>query len=153
MLIGIIADTHGMLRREALASLQGSNMILHAGDAGKEEVLTALRELAPLYAVRGNVDHGSWADELPLSVVIEAEGKLLYMHHGHHELDLDPAAAGFAAVISGHSHRPAIYERNGVLYINPGSAGPRRFALPVTLAHLMIDGDKLEASLVELDRS
>lgn len=128
-------------------------MILHAGDAGKEEVLTALRELAPLYAVRGNVDHGSWADELPLSVVIEAEGKLLYMHHGHHELDLDPAAAGFAAVISGHSHRPAIYERNGVLYINPGSAGPRRFALPVTLAHLMIDGDKLEASLVELDRS
>jgi putative phosphoesterase len=149
-LIGVIADTHGLLRPEALAALRGCELLLHAGDAGKPEVLESLRRLAPLHAVRGNIDRGSWAEALPLSEVVEVGEKLLYLYHGHLGLDLDPAAAGFAAVISGHSHRPSIAERSGVLYLNPGSAGPRRFSLPVTLAHLTIFEGRLEANLVEL---
>ena len=149
-LIGIISDTHGLLRPEALAALQGCELILHAGDAGKPEVLDSLRHLAPLHAVRGNVDRGDWAEALPLSEVVEVDGSLLYLYHGHLALDLDPAAAGFAAVISGHSHRPSIAERGGVLYLNPGSAGPRRFSLPVTLAQLTVHQGRLEANLIEL---
>lgn len=151
MRIGIISDTHGLLRPEAIEALQGVNMILHAGDAGKPEILASLQQIAPLYAVRGNVDKGAWAEALPLTKVVEVAGYLLYLYHGHHELDLDPAAAGFAAVISGHSHRPTISRKNGVLYINPGSAGPRRFSLPVSLAYLTLIEGKLEADLVELD--
>jgi putative phosphoesterase len=148
--IGIISDTHGLLRPQALTALAGSHLIIHAGDVGKAEILPALRAIAPLYAVRGNVDKGEWAKTLPKTEVVEVAGLFLYVLHDVNELDLDPAAAGFAAVISGHSHRPSIEKRNGVLYLNPGSAGPRRFNLPVTVARLHLQGQNLEAELVEL---
>ena len=123
-----------MLRPQAIEALRGSELILHAGDVGKPEILTALRELAPVIAVRGNVD--KWAHALPETAVAEASGILLYVLHDLNTLDLNPAAAGFQVVVSGHSHQPGKSVRDGVLYINPGSAGPRRFQLPVTVARL-----------------
>jgi putative phosphoesterase len=134
--IGLISDTHGLLRDEARRALEGSDLIIHAGDVGKPEILEALKTLAPVVAVRGNVDDGPWASALPLTAVVEAGPAQIYVLHDIHELDLDPAAAGFHIVVSGHSHQPGRTERGGVLYINPGSAGPRRFHLPVTLARL-----------------
>lgn len=134
--IGLISDTHGLLRPQALEALRGSDLIIHAGDVGKPEILDALRTLAPLVAVRGNVDTSDWAQTLPETAVTEAGGILLYVLHDVKTLDLDPKAAGFHIVVSGHSHKPGKYERDGVLYINPGSAGPRRFELPVSLARL-----------------
>lgn len=136
MLIGLISDTHGLLRDQALRALAGSDLIIHAGDVGKPEILEALRAIAPLVFVRGNIDTGAWASEWPSTAVAEAGPVLIYVLHDLHALDLDPAAAGFHVVVSGHSHRPARAERNGVLYLNPGSAGPRRFHLPVTVARL-----------------
>ena len=149
-MIGLISDTHGLLRPEALAALQGASQIIHAGDAGTPEVLAALQAIAPVSAVRGNVDRGEWAQALPITRVIEVGGLLLYCLHDLGDLDLDPAAAGLAAVISGHSHQPRIERRGGVLFINPGSAGPRRFSLPITLVRLHLTGSQLEAELVTL---
>jgi putative phosphoesterase len=136
--IGLISDTHGLLRPEALRSLEGSELIIHAGDVGKPEIIRALETLAPVVAVRGNVDTEAWASALPETEVVETDSATFYVLHDVQTLDLDPAAAGFHIIVSGHSHRPARTEHDGVLYINPGSAGPRRFQLPVTLARLDI---------------
>ncbi|MCU1273423.1 MAG: phosphodiesterase, family [Bryobacterales bacterium] len=134
--IGLISDTHGLLRPEALNALQGSELIIHAGDVGKPEIIDALKTLAPVIAVRGNIDKGAWTSALPLTAVIEAQSATIYVIHDIQDLDLDPAAAGFNIVVSGHSHKPGRKDVSGVLYINPGSAGPRRFQLPVALARL-----------------
>jgi putative phosphoesterase len=136
--VGVISDTHGLLRREALAALAGSDLIVHAGDIGSPDVLTALTGLAPVTAVRGNNDRGPWVQTLTDSAAVQARDVWLYVLHDVHDLDLDPKAAGFAAVIAGHSHRPEITKRDGVLYVNPGSAGPRRFTLPVAIARLEV---------------
>lgn len=149
-MIGLISDTHGLMRPEALAALQGVSQIIHAGDVGSPDVLVALQAIAPVSAIRGNVDHGRWVQGLPATRVVEADGALLYVLHDLGALDLDPAAARFAAVISGHSHQPRIERRNGVFYINPGSAGPRRFRLPVTLALLRLSAGEVNAELVPL---
>lgn len=149
-LIGVVSDTHGLVRPDILRLLRGVEMIIHAGDVGKPEVLDALREIAPVAAVRGNVDRGVWAQGLPVTEVAEVGEALIYVLHDLNELDLDPAAAGFHAVISGHSHKPVIHERQGVLYLNPGSAGPRRFRLPVSMALLSIEGKSLQAQIVEI---
>jgi len=148
--VGVIADTHGLLRPEAIAALQGAALIIHAGDFGKPEILTALQRIAPVYGVRGNVDRGDWAQLLPLTEVVTYAEQLIYVLHDLQQLDLTPAAAGFRAVISGHSHQPKIEWRQGVLYFNPGSAGPRRFTLPVTLGHLTLEQGELRPTLVEL---
>jgi putative phosphoesterase len=134
--IGLISDTHGLLRKEAVEALRGSEMIIHAGDVGKPEILEELRKLTPVIAVRGNVDTEPWARALPETAVAEAGVVLLYVLHDVKALDLNPAVAGFHIVVSGHSHKPGKTERDGVLFINPGSAGPRRFQLPVTVARL-----------------
>jgi putative phosphoesterase len=149
--IGVIADTHGLVRPEALAALAGVERILHAGDIGGPDVLHALGRLAPVIAVRGNNDRGAWATAIPETEVVEVGGHALYVLHDLHALDLEPRAAGFAAVISGHSHQPRVYARDGVLYVNPGSAGPRRFRLPISLARLTVAGDRLDAELVTLE--
>jgi hypothetical protein len=149
-LIGVISDTHGVVRPEALAALAGVSLIVHAGDVGKPGVLDSLAGIAPVVAVRGNNDRGAWADRLPLTEVVEVESACLYVLHEIDALDLDPKAAGFAAVIAGHSHHPASQVRGGVLYLNPGSAGPRRFKLPVALARLRVSGASVEAEIVHL---
>lgn len=136
MRIGILSDTHGLLRPEAERALQGVDLIVHAGDVGHSEILTKLKRIAPVFAVRGNVDTGAWAQALPLTTVVEAGGASFYVLHNLRELDLRADAAKFDFVISGHTHIPEQSERAGVLYLNPGSAGPRRFNLPVTLALL-----------------
>ena len=148
--IDLISDTHGLLRPQAIEALRGSEMILHAGDVGKPEILTALREIAPVVAVRGNVDKSDWAHSLPEAAVAKAGKVLLYVLHDVHTLDLNPAAAGFHVVVSGHSHKPGKFERDGVLYINPGSAGPRRFQLPITVARLNLSRAPFEVEFVEL---
>jgi putative phosphoesterase len=135
-IVGLISDTHGLLRPEALTALKGSGLIVHAGDVGKPEILAQLRTVAPVVAVRGNIDKGVWASMLPLTAVAEAGPARIYILHDLQQLDLDPAAAGFHVVVSGHSHKPSRSERSGVLYVNPGSAGPRRFRLPITVARL-----------------
>lgn len=150
-MIGIISDTHGLLRPEAVEALRGSELIIHAGDVGEPSILDALETLAPVRAVRGNVDHGVLAERLPATDVVRADGADLYLLHDRDALDLDPAAAGFAAVIFGHSHRPLVEERKGVLWVNPGSAGPRRFTLPVTVAHMWVEDGRPRVELVELD--
>jgi putative phosphoesterase len=149
-LVGVISDTHGLVRPEVLRALEGVDHILHAGDVGGAGVLDVLRELAPVTAVRGNVDRGAWASELPETEVLEVAGACVYVLHDRGRLDLDPVAAGFHAVVCGHSHRPSVESEGGVLYLNPGSAGPRRFRLPIALARLSIDGPRLEAEIVEL---
>ena len=132
-LIGVISDTHGLLRPEAIDALAGVELIIHAGDIGNPQILEALAQIAPVHAVRGNTDRADWAADLPHTRVVEVGGLLIYVLHELFTLDLDPAAAGFAAVIFGHSHSPHMERKNGVLYLNPGSAGPRRFTLPVSL--------------------
>ena len=139
------------MRPEALKVLEGSDLILHAGDVGKPDVLEPLRDIAPLLVVRGNVDYGDWAQALPMTEVAEADNHLIYMLHIIEELDLDPVKAGFSAVIYGHSHQPSISEKRGVLYINPGSAGRRRFKLPVTVARIDIVHGELRPQIVNLD--
>jgi uncharacterized protein len=148
--IGVISDTHGLLRPEAASALAGVELIVHAGDIGNPPILATLTQIAPVYAVRGNTDRGDWASDLPHTRVVEVGGVLLYVLHELFTLDLDPAAAGFAAVIFGHSHSPHMERKNGVLYLNPGSAGPRRFRLPVSLARLRFQTDSLQAEFVEL---
>jgi uncharacterized protein len=149
--IGVISDTHGLVRPEALRALTGADLIVHAGDVGTPAVLEALRAVAPVVAVRGNNDRGPWAAALAETEVVETDGRSLYVLHDLKELDLDPRAAGFAAVIAGHSHQPRIERRDGVLYLNPGSAGPRRFKLPIAVARLDVDAARLDAEIVQLD--
>ena len=147
----MISDTHGLLRPSALEALRGCELIVHAGDVGKLEVLEGLRTVAPVMAVRGNVDHDTWNEDLPDTRIVQAGEVYLYVLHDLDALDLDPAGGGFSAVISGHSHQPSIKERGGVLYLNPGSAGPRRFSLPVSLALLHVRGHDLQAEIVPLE--
>ena len=146
----MISDTHGVLRNEALEALHDSELIVHAGDIGAPEVLVRLREIAPVYAVRGNNDRADWARALPLTEAVEIGKHSIYLLHDIAELDIDPAAARFSAVIAGHSHKPRIERRDGVLYLNPGSAGPRRFSLPIAVARLRVTADAIEAEIVEL---
>jgi len=143
MMIGIISDTHGLLRPEACERLSGVDHIIHAGDIGRAKVISELRKVAPTTAIRGNVDTGPWADEYPYTAHLKLGGRSIYVLHNLKELDLDPAAAGIDVVVSGHSHRPKIETVGGVLYLNPGSAGPRRFTLPIALATLELTGDTL----------
>ena len=151
--IGLISDTHGLLREEAVEALRGSELIIHAGDVGKPEILEELRKIAPVIAVRGNVDKGPWAQALPETAVAEAGAVMIYVLHDMNALDLNPTAAGFQVVVSGHSHKPVKTEHNGVLYINPGSAGPRRFQLPVTVARLKLGRVPYEVEFVDLQES
>ena len=148
--IGLISDTHGLLRPQALHALKGSDLIVHAGDVGDREIVEALKSLAPVFAVRGNVDTEPWAQMLPETEVIETGPATIYVLHDVHALDLDPAAAGFHVVVSGHSHQPVRAEREGVLFINPGSAGPRRFDLPVTVARLYLEPAPWKIDFIDL---
>jgi len=148
--VGVISDTHGLVRPEALAALRGSELIVHAGDVGEPEVLEALRKIAPLVAVRGNNDRGPWARALAETEVVDAAGTLLYVIHDVAAIDLEPAAAGFAAVIAGHSHKPRCEEKDGVLWFNPGSAGPRRFKLPIAVGRIEIARGRVRGEIIEL---
>ena len=149
MLIGVISDTHGLLRPEAVAALRGVEHILHAGDVGDVAILEALREIAPVTAIRGNVDVSGACAELPATDVVGLGERLFYLVHSVHDLDINPAAAGVAMVVSGHSHKASVQVRGGVIYFNPGSAGPRRFSLPVTVGFVTVE-DGVEASVMEL---
>jgi putative phosphoesterase len=151
IVVGIIADTHGLLRPEALTELTGSDLIVHAGDIGAPGLIEELARIAPTFAVRGNVDTGPWAAGLPTTAVVAAGDHKFFLLHDLAELNLDPAAAGFAAVIYGHSHQPAIEARDDVLFLNPGSAGPRRFSLPVTLARVRISEGDLHPDIIILE--
>ena len=149
--VGLISDTHSLLRPEAVAFLRGSDVIVHAGDIGDDTILRELNALAPVTAVRGNNDDGAWANAIADSQVLQVGGISIYVIHDLAELDLDPVASGFQVVVSGHSHKPAVQTRHGVLYVNPGSAGPRRFRLPVAVAELEIASGSVTANVVELD--
>jgi len=150
IIVGVISDTHGLLRLEAVGALRGSDYIIHAGDVGDAEILKQLNAIAPVTAVRGNVDREPWARKLPETQVLEAGGISIYILHSVADLDLKPEAAGFAAVVSGHSHIPKQEVRNGVLYFNPGSAGPRRFKLPVSVGRLVIQGGKVRGEIMRI---
>ena len=150
LLIGVISDTHNLLRPEAAVALLGADHILHAGDVGNPAILDRLREIAPVTAIRGNIDAGGACGHLPATEVVDLGGCSFYMLHDRMELDLDPVAAGFCAVISGHSHKPLLEWRKDVLYFNPGAAGPRRFQLPVSVGTIEIVDRQLRPSLIEL---
>lgn len=150
MRVGVISDTHGIVRPAAIEALRDSELIVHAGDVGAPEVLEQLRVIAPTFAVRGNVDRGAWAQFLPVTEIVEVGKVRIYILHDVSEFDVDPAAAHLSAVISGHSHRPTAEVRGGVLFLNPGSAGPRRFSLPVTVAKLRVVGKSVSHELIEL---
>lgn len=151
LLVGIISDTHGLMRPEALRALQGSDLIVHAGDIGTLEVVRALESIAPVIAIRGNNDRGRWARTFPKTTELGAGAIKIYVLHNLKEIGFDPLAHGFSAVISGHSHRPSVSMDNGVCFINPGSAGPRRFKLPVAIALLKITGKSLDAKIIGID--
>lgn len=148
--VGIISDTHGLLRPEALAALAGCHRILHAGDVGKADVIEGLRGVAPTEAVRGNVDLGTWADAFPETLTLAVRGLRIHLLHDLQALEVDPMKGNIDLIISGHSHRPAIRETAGVIYLNPGSAGPRRFSLPVTLARLTNDSNGTRVDLIDV---
>jgi putative phosphoesterase len=150
MAIGVISDTHGLLRDEAIDALSSVDLIIHAGDVGKADILERLREIAPVVAVRGNIDREAWASALPRTAVAQVASRRIYVLHDIHELDIDPAAAGFQMVISGHSHKPSRVEKNGVTYFNPGSAGPRRFSLPISVARLHVAGEVWNIEFITL---
>ena len=150
MFVGVISDTHGLLRPEAVAALRGSDYIIHAGDIGDASILKTLAEVAPVTAIRGNVDREAWARKIFSTDVLEAGGISIYVLHNIQELDLEPEAAGFGVVVCGHSHVPKQETKNGVLYFNPGSAGPRRFRLPVTMGRLKIQGGRVSGEIVEI---
>lgn len=150
MRIGLISDTHGLLRPEALAALQGCAQIIHAGDIGKPQVLDGLRAIAPLEAIRGNIDMADWALELPERLDLRIGGLTLHVLHDLKQMDIDPLAAGIDVVIAGHSHKPKVERRDGVLYVNPGSAGPRRFSLPISLALLELNDGDAQVELISL---
>ena len=149
-IIGVISDTHGLLREEALKALQGSEHIIHAGDIGAPEILSKLAEIAPVTAVRGNVDRDAWARKIPETEVLDVDGTSIYILHRLQDLDLKPEAAGFRVVISGHTHIPKRQMKNGVIYFNPGSAGPRRFRLPTTIGRLRVGPGTIRAEVVDL---
>jgi len=149
--VGLISDTHGLLRPEAVDFLRGSDLIVHGGDICDPAILTALAAIAPLVAVRGNNDHGAWAERLRESELFQVGGAFVYAIHDVAAIDIDPRAAGVQVVVSGHSHRPSVRRDNGVLYVNPGSAGPRRFKLPISVGELTIDGAAVAARTVELE--
>ena len=151
-ILGLISDTHGLLRAEAVEALRGSDLILHAGDVGDPAILAELRKLAPVVAVRGNVDTGEWAEALPLTEFVSTGSATVYMQHILQDLNMNPAAAGIHIVVSGHSHKPGTIEKDGVLYVNPGSAGPRRFQLPVTVARLNLQVRPWEVEFIDLER-
>ncbi len=148
--IGVISDTHGLIRSEALQALEGVESIIHAGDVGTLQVLEALQSVAPVIAIEGNIDVGRWAIPLPKTEVVELDRTRLYVLHNLSELDLDPQTAGFHAVIFGHSHRAQVETRRGVLYLNPGSAGPKRFRLPASVALLDVEDGQLKAQIITL---
>jgi uncharacterized protein len=149
-IVGLISDTHGLMRPEALAALAGCDLIIHAGDVGEARIIDELRTVAPVVAVRGNNDKDSWASQLPLTAIAEAGSILIYVLHDINDLDLDPAAAGFNIVVGGHTHRPCREERSGVMYLNPGSAGPRRWDLPITLARLDVGHTPWNIEFIDL---
>jgi putative phosphoesterase len=149
-LLGVISDTHGLLRPEAVSALAGVELIIHAGDVGNPQILDALAKIAPVHAVRGNTDRGDWAADLPHTRIVEVGGVLIYVLHELFTLDLDPAPAGIAAIIFGHSHQPHLERKNGTLYLNPGSAGPKRFTLPVTLATINLQNASLDIDFIDL---
>jgi putative phosphoesterase len=149
--IGLISDTHGLLRPGAIEALRGSDAIIHAGDIGDPQILAELSRLAPVTAVRGNIDRGAWADSLPDTAVLQVGAAAIYVLHNVADLDLDPRVAGFLAVVSGHSHQPGSREKDGVLFVNPGSAGPRRFTLPIALGRLRLAGGRMTAEMIELE--
>ncbi len=151
ILIGVISDTHGLLRPEAIAALRGADHIIHAGDVGSPEILEQLADIAPVTAVRGNIDKAAWSRKLPKTQVLELGGISIYVLHDLAQLDLKPQAAGYAVVVSGHSHVPKQDVRDGVLYLNPGSAGPRRFKLPVSIGKLILEDGGLRAELLHLN--
>ena len=153
MIIGVISDTHGLLRPESLAALQGSDYIIHAGDIGDPVILDKLEEIAPVTAVRGNVDHGAWTRKIPATNVLQIGEISIYVLHNLQELDLKPEAAKFAAVVYGHSHVPKQEWKNGVLYFNPGSAGPRRFRLPLSVGRLRIKDGRIDAKILLLEKT
>ncbi|WP_447968458.1 metallophosphoesterase family protein [Nitrospira sp. M1] len=148
--VGVISDTHGLIRPEALAGLEGSELILHAGDIGSAAVLERLQDIAPVYAVRGNNDRDVWSRDIPLTQRVEVGSHAFYVLHEIEQLNFDPSAVGVSVIISGHSHKPLAEKRTGVLYLNPGSAGPRRFRLPVTVARLYVKKESLDYEIVEL---
>jgi putative phosphoesterase len=148
--VGVISDTHGLLRPEAVAALQGADRIIHAGDVGDREILKRLAEIAPVTAIRGNIDKEAWARTLPETDVVEVGGISIYILHDISKLDLKPEAAGFKVVIYGHSHVPKQETKNGVLFFNPGSAGPRRFKLPVTVGRIVIENQQVRAEIVRI---
>jgi uncharacterized protein len=150
IIVGVISDTHGLVRPEAVAALRGSELIIHAGDVGRPEVIEELAAIAPTFVVRGNIDQASWAASLPMTLTVDVGGLDFFVLHEIAQLDFDPAAAGIAAVVYGHSHQPLIETRAGVLFLNPGSAGPRRFKLPVTVARATVSGGRADAEIVEL---
>ena len=151
MLIGVISDTHGLMRTSALRALKRADLIIHAGDVGKPEVLDQLREIAPTHVVRGNVDTQSWSADLPATLDVEVDGMRFHVLHDIAELDIEPESAGLAAIVFGHSRKPSIEMRGSVLYLNPGSAGPRRFRLPVTIARVRVSGRTLIPEIVKLE--
>lgn len=150
MTIGLISDTHGLLRPEAVAALEGVDHILHAGDVGKAHILPELEKIAPVTVVRGNIDKGEFAADFPIYEVVELGGCFFYMTHILQDMDIDPEAAGIDVVVYGHSHKPEIQHKNEVLYINPGSAGPRRFRLPITVAKIEMEGQEVVAKIIEI---
>jgi putative phosphoesterase len=148
--IGLISDTHGLIRREALEALQGVDLIIHAGDIGKPEVIVALKAIAPVAAIKGNIDSGAWAKLLPDTKLVKSGNTRLFIIHNVRELDCDPVARGYQVVVSGHSHKPSVSTRDGILFVNPGSAGPRRFKLPVAVGKLFIQNKYVNAEIIEL---
>jgi uncharacterized protein len=148
--IGVISDTHGLVRPEAIAALKGSELILHAGDIGKPQVLESLASIAPVLAIRGNNDRKIWAQKIPDILMLRINGARVYIIHDVNDLEIDPGAAGFHAVISGHSHKPGLVRRDGTIFLNPGSAGPRRFKLPVAVSRLTVRGQTVRAKVIEL---
>lgn len=149
--IGIISDTHGMVRSAVEKTFSECDHILHAGDVGDKQVLQQLEQIAPVVAVRGNMDRGLWANSLPVNEMVEIKGACFYILHDLNQLDVEPAAAGIHMVISGHTHQPEIFQKDGVTYLNPGSAGPRRFKYPVSVAIVRIENGHLSAQLIEID--
>jgi uncharacterized protein len=149
-IVGVISDTHGLLRPEAKVALSGSDLIIHAGDVGSPEILDELKAIAPLFVVRGNVDHGGWANPLPTKEIVEFGGSTIYILHNLHELDVDAGAAGFDAVITGHTHKVHEYRKGKVLFLNPGSAGPQRFDLSITVARLHVEKVPWKFEIIQL---
>jgi uncharacterized protein len=151
VLVGVISDTHGLMRPAALTALSGADLVIHAGDVGKREVLDRLRQIAPTYAVRGNIDRQRWAVDLPATLDVDVQGLRFHILHDISGLAVEPGREGISAVVFGHSHKPSIELREGVLFLNPGSAGPRRFRLPLTTARVRVSGGRLEPEIVTLE--